>query len=150
MKLRVVVLGAGFGGLELSKMLSDAIGERLDLTLIDKNDSFVFGYSKLDVMFGRKTSDSVRLAYRNIVKPGAHFRQEAVTAIDPVARRVTTDRGTYDADVLVVALGADYDLDATPGLNEGGNEFYSPLYHFGLAIRVSSMLLRNDRLLQPR
>ena len=125
MKLRVVVLGAGFGGLELSTMLSDAIGERLDLTLIDKNDSFVFGYSKLDVMFGRKTSDSVRLAYRNIVKPGAHFRQEAITAIDPVARRVTTDRWTYDADVLVVALGADYDLDATPGLNEGGNEFYS-------------------------
>ena len=125
MKLRVVVLGAGFGGLELSTMLSDAIGERLDLTLIDKNDSFVFGYSKLDVMFGRKTSDSVRLAYRNIVKPGVHFRQEAITTIDPVARRVTTDGGTYDADVLVVALGADYDLDATPGLKEGGNEFYS-------------------------
>ena len=125
MKLRVVVLGAGFGGLELTTMLSDAIGDRLDLTLIDKNDSFVFGYSKLDVMFGRKTSDSVRLAYRNIVKPGANFRQEAVTTIDPVARRVTTDGGTYDADVLVVALGADYDLDATPGLTEGGNEFYS-------------------------
>ena len=125
MKLRVVVLGAGFGGLELSTMLSDAIGERLDLTLIDKNDSFVFGYSKLDLMFGRKTSDSVRLAYRNIVKPGVHFRQETITAIDPVARRVTTDGGNYDADVLVVALGADYDPDATPGLNEGGNEFYS-------------------------
>ena len=125
MKLRVVVLGAGFAGLELSTMLSDAIGERLDLTLIDKNDSFVFGYSKLDVMFGRKTSDSVHLAYRNILKPGVHFRQEAITAIDPVARRVTTDGGTYDADVLVVALGADYDLDSTPGLKEGGNEFYS-------------------------
>ena len=125
MNLRVVVLGAGFAGLELSTMLSDAIGERLDLTLIDKNDSFVFGYSKLDLMFGRKTSDSVRLAYRNIVKPGVNFRQEAITTIDPVARRVTTDGGTYDADVLVVALGADYDLDATPGLNEGENEFYS-------------------------
>ena len=74
---------------------------------------------------GTSTSDSVRLAYRNIVKPGVHFRQEAITTIDPVARRVTTDVGTYDADVLVVALGADYDLDATPGLNEGGNEFYS-------------------------
>ena len=125
MKLRVVVLGAGFGGLELSTMLSDAVGERLDLTLIDKNDSFVFGYSKLDVMFGRKTPDAVRLAYRNIVKPGVRFRQEAITSIDPVARRVTTDGGTYDADVLVVALGADYDQDATPGLKEGGNEFYS-------------------------
>jgi sulfide:quinone oxidoreductase len=31
----------------------------------------------------------------------------------------------YDTDVLVIALGADYDLSATPGLIEGGNEFYS-------------------------
>jgi len=76
-------------------------------------------------MFGRKTPAAVRLAYRNIVKPGVRFRQETITAIDPEARRVTTDSGTYDADVLVVALGADYDLDATPGLSEGGNEFYS-------------------------
>lgn len=125
MPLRVVVLGAGFGGLELSTILSEALGEGLDLTLIDKNDAFVFGYSKLDVMFGRKTPDAVRLAYRNIVKPGVRFRQETITAIDPVARRVTTGSGTYDADVLVVALGADYDLNATPGLVEGGNEFYT-------------------------
>ena len=125
MKLRVVVLGAGFGGLELSTILSEALGDRLDLTLIDKNDCFVFGYSKLDVMFGRTTPDAVRLAYQNIVKPGVRFRQETITAIDPEARRITTNNGTYDADVLIIALGADYDLAATPGLTEGGNEFYS-------------------------
>ena len=45
MKLRVVVLGAGFGGLELSTILSEKIGDRLDLTLIDKNDTFYFGFS---------------------------------------------------------------------------------------------------------
>jgi sulfide:quinone oxidoreductase len=125
MKLRVLVLGAGFGGLELSTLLSEALGERLDLTLIDKNDSFIFGYSKLDVMFGRKTLESVRLAYRNIARPGVRFRQEAITAIDPERRRVTTQSGTYETDVLVVALGADYDPDATPGLLAGGDEFYS-------------------------
>ena len=125
MDLQVVVLGAGFGGLELSSMLSEALGDRLDLTLIDKNESFFFGFSKLDVMFGHKTADSVRLAYRHIAMPGVRFRQESITAIDPEARRVTTDKGTYDADVLVVALGADCDPSATPGLVEGGNEFYS-------------------------
>jgi sulfide:quinone oxidoreductase len=76
-------------------------------------------------MFGQKAPDAVPLAYRNIVKPGVRFRQETITAIDPEARRVTTHSGTYDTDVLVVALGADYDLDATPGLVKGGNEFYS-------------------------
>jgi len=125
MKTRVVVLGAGFGGLELCAMLSEAIVDSLDLTLIDKNDSFVFGFSKLDVIFGRAKPDDVRLAYRKIVKHGVRFRQETITAIDPVARRVATDRGTYDADLLVVALGADYDSVATPGLAEVGNEFYS-------------------------
>ena len=125
MKSRVVILGAGFGGLELATMLSEALGDDVDVTLIDKNDAFVFGYAKLDVMFGRTTPDAVRLAYSDIAKPGVRFLQQTITAIDPEARRVTTDGGVHEADVLVVALGADYDLDATPGLAEGGNEFYS-------------------------
>src|SRR5512140_3158971 len=121
MKLRVLVLGAGFGGLELSSLLSDALGEDLDLTLIDKNDSFFFGFSKLDVMFGRAQPQSVRIPYGSIAKPGVRFCQETITAIDPKARRVTTDAGTYEGDVMVVALGADYDQGATPGLVEAGN-----------------------------
>jgi sulfide:quinone oxidoreductase len=125
MKTRVVVLGAGFGGLELATMCSEALGDEVEVTLIDKNDAFVFGYSKLDVMFGRSTPDAIRLPYRDIAKPGVRFLQETITAIDPHERRVTTDVGVHEADVLVVALGADYDLDGTPGLAEAGNEFYS-------------------------
>lgn len=125
MKTRVVVLGAGFGGLELVTILSQTFGEEIEVTLIDKSDSFVFGYSKLDVLFGRTTLDSVRLPYSDIVKPGVRFVQETITAIDPETRRVTTDGGIYEADHLVVALGADYDMQATPGLAGGDNEFYS-------------------------
>ena len=125
MTTRVVILGAGFGGLELATMLSQALGDSVDVKLIDKNDSFVFGYSKLDVMFGRTEPDAVRLPYRDIAMPGVRFLQQTITAIDPEARRVITDAEAHEADVLVVALGADYDLDATPGLAEAGNEFYS-------------------------
>jgi len=125
MSLRVLVLGAGFGGLELTTMLSEALGDELDATLIDKSDAFTFGFSKLDVMFGRTTLDAVRLPYRDVVKPGVRVLRETITAIDPETRRVTTDAGVHEADVLVIALGADYDMDATPGLAEGGNEFYS-------------------------
>jgi sulfide:quinone oxidoreductase len=125
MKLRVVVLGAGFGGLELSTILSEKLGDRLDLTLIDKNESFFFGFSKFDLIFGHKKSDAIHLRYKNIVKPGVKFIQDTITSIDPVTKIVTTQNGTYEADVLVIALGADYDIAATPGLEEGGNEFYS-------------------------
>ncbi len=95
MRTRVVVLGAGFG------------------------------FSKLDVMFGRQLPADARHPYRDIVKPGVRFLQSIVRAIDPVAKRVVTDHGTFDADIMVVALGADMDPAATPGLVEGGNEFYS-------------------------
>jgi len=125
MKVRVVVLGAGFGGLELTTILSERIGDQLDLTLIDKSDSFYFGFSKFDVMFGRKSSEAVKLYYSDIVKPGVKFRRENITEIDAAAKKVTTDNGTYEADVLVVALGADYNVGATPGLAEAGNEFYT-------------------------
>jgi sulfide:quinone oxidoreductase len=121
----VVVLGAGFGGLELASRLSATLADQLRVTLIDQNDGFTFGFSKLDILFGKADAEAVRLEYRNIAKPGVEFRRERVTAIDPAKRRVTTEAGTYDADILVVALGADYDVGATPGLAEAGYEYYS-------------------------
>src|SRR5262245_19144257 len=125
MTTRVVVLGAGFGGLELATILSEELGEDADVVLIEKGDAFVFGYSKLDVMFGRETPEAVRLPYRDFVKPGVRFANETIRAIDPERRGVRTEGGEYEADILVVALGADYDFEATPGLAEAGNEFYS-------------------------
>src|SRR5215470_17419731 len=124
MKKRILVLGAGFGGLELSTMLSEAIGDSIVVTLIDKNDSFYFGFSKLDVMFGHEQPDAVRLPYKKFVKPGVRLLQETISSIDPVAKRVTTDRGVHEADFLVVALGADYDFAATPGMGDA-TEFYT-------------------------
>jgi sulfide:quinone oxidoreductase len=124
MKKRILVLGAGFGGLELSTLLSEAFGDGIAVTLIDQGDSFTFGFSKLDVMFGRTTLDAVRLPYSKFLKAGVRFLQETIVSIDPVARRVTTVRGTHEADFLVVALGADYDFDATPGLADA-TEFYT-------------------------
>ncbi len=125
MTTRVLILGAGFGGLELASRLSEEIPDLVDVTLIDQSNSFVFGFSKLDVMFGRQTPEAVRMAYRDIAKPSVDFRQETVLSIDPATRTVTTNADTYETDVLVVALGADLDPAATPGLVEEGTEFYS-------------------------
>ena len=134
--MRVLILGAGFGGLELATMLSES-GESFEVTLIDQSDAFVFGYSKLDVMFGRTTFDAVRLPYADISKPGVQFVQETVLKIDPEARTVRTDGGSHEGDVLVVALGADYEVDATPGL-AGVDEFYSVAGAETLAAKLPS------------
>jgi len=123
--MRVLVLGAGFGGLELTTRLSEEFGDDVDVVLIDQSDGFVFGFSKLAVMFGRALSATVRHPYSDFVKPGVRFVQTTIRSIDPSAKRVETDAGSFEADFMVVALGADLDPTATPGLVEGGHEFYT-------------------------
>ena len=45
---------------ELSTLLSEAVADHAQVTLIDKSDAFVFGFAKLDVMFGRATPEAPR------------------------------------------------------------------------------------------
>ncbi len=130
--MKVLVLGAGFGGLELTARLSEELGDDVDVTLIDRSEGFVFGFSKLDVMFGRTTANQVLHRYSDVVKPGVRFVSADITAIDPQAKRVETSAGAFQADVMVVALGAELDPSATPGLVEAGHEFYTEPGAFAL------------------
>jgi sulfide:quinone oxidoreductase len=130
--MRVLVLGAGFAGLELSTRLSEELGDDVDVVLIDRSEGFVFGFSKLDVMFGRTTADAVFHPYASFVKPGVQFVQASVQSIDAANKRVETDAGTFEGDILVIGLGADLDPAATPGLLEGGHEFYTEAAAFAL------------------
>ncbi|MGR2752031.1 NAD(P)/FAD-dependent oxidoreductase [Agromyces arachidis] len=125
MTTKVLILGAGFGGLELATLLSERLPGEVEVTLVDRSETFFFGYSKLDVLTGDRTPDEILLPYARFSKPGVEFRREEVLAIDPAARRVVTDAATYDPDILVVALGAGYDVEATPGFAEGGFEYYT-------------------------
>ncbi len=123
--MRILLLGAGFGGLELSTRLSEQLGDSHDVVLIDQSDRFVFGFSKLDVMFGKALPSEVVHPYSDLDKPGLRFVQTTIRSIDPVAKSVDTDAGVFDADIMVIALGADLDPSATPGLQEAGHEFYT-------------------------
>ena len=89
--MKVLVLGAGFGGLALASRLSEVLGDDVEVTLIDKGDGFVFGFSKLDVMFGRRTADSVLHPYADILKPGVCFVQTDIQ-LDRPGRAARRDR----------------------------------------------------------
>ena len=125
MSTRVVILGAGFGGLELSSRLSAELADQVEVTVIDQSDSFLFGFSKLDVMFARQTMDEVRIPYRTITKPGVTFRQETVAPSIPNASRwsptqaCTTPMCWWSPWAPIWPRG-------NPGLEECGHEFYSP------------------------
>src|SRR5215216_3917058 len=100
MKPRILILGAGFGGLELSTSLSEVMGDSVEVTLIDQSDGFIFGFAKLDLLFGRATEAAIRHPYAGFAKPGVRLLRETVTRIDPVAKQVTTDTGVHEADIL--------------------------------------------------
>lgn len=134
----MLVLGAGFGGLETAATLSAELGGDIDVTVIDQHDAFIVGFSKLDVQFGNATLAGVRAPYAGVALPGVRVVRETVTAIDPEARRVTTGGGVYDADFLVIALGADYDPGATPGFAESGGDLYTADNAERLAERIRS------------
>ncbi len=130
--MRVVVLGAGFGGLELTTRLSDEFGADVDVVLIDKTDNFVFGFSKLEVMFGRAVPEQVQHPYRDFVKPGVQFVQANINAIDPArsASRPTRARS------MPTSSSSRWVPICTPRPRpvslEGGNEFYTEPGAFAL------------------
>ena len=124
--MRVVVLGAGFAGLELTTRLSDEFGDAADVVLIDESDAFVFGFSKLDVMFGR-------LAAGGGASPVSRHRQTRgpVRAVDdPVdrSRGAGASRPTPARSTPTSSWWRSAPIShpaATPGLVEGGHEFYT-------------------------
>src|SRR6478735_5850110 len=100
--MRILILGAGFGGLELAATLAaahvDGAGDAFEITLVDRAEGFVFGFSKLDVMFGRSSADHVLHRYADLAPAGVRFVSTTIRAIDPESRRVETDAGPLDCD----------------------------------------------------
>ncbi len=125
MAKEILILGAGFGGLEAATGLRQGLDSSYRVTLIDKSDYFIIGFSKFEVLFGRQTAHGVKSFYRDLAQDGVNFVQDTIELIDPNTRIVRTSRATYNYDYLVVALGAELAPELTPGFVEGGYEFYS-------------------------
>jgi len=122
---KILILGAGFGGLHAATRLSEELDSSIEISLIDKNDSFIIGFAKFDVMFGRRTSQDIKSFYKNLAIEGINFVQDTIEIIDPNKKVVKTVSTTFSYDYLIVALGADLAPEAIPGFVDGGYEFYS-------------------------
>ena len=122
----ILILGAGFGGLEAATRLRAALDESFEITIVDRNDFFNFGFTKFDLMFGRKEPEDCKESLWAVEEKGIRFHQAVIESIDPEGRQVETSKGPLTADYMVVALGADIAPEATPGfLDSGGHHFYS-------------------------
>jgi sulfide:quinone oxidoreductase len=125
MSTDVLILGAGFGGLEAATSLKRELGDEVSVTVIDRGESFTVGFSKLDLAFGTGRPIGSG-AYAELADQGIDFVRAEITRIDPDARQVTADGRELSYDYLLVALGARLDNAAIPGFEAHGHEFYTP------------------------
>lgn len=105
---RVVILGGGSGGAIAARRFAQwARPGEVEVVLIDRSPWHEYRPSYLWVMTGRRRAEEVRRPLRLLeARYGTRVVQATVQAIDADARRVQTDQGAFDYDVLIVALGA--------------------------------------------
>ena len=120
---RVVVIGAGLGGLPAAYELRHVLSRNHQITLISNQPKFTFVPSLPWVALGLKSLDRIQMDLAKIVpQHGIEFIHAAVTAIDPKSRQIELgDDLTLDYDYAVIATGPELALDAMKGLGpEGG------------------------------
>ena len=105
---KVLILGGGTGGLATAGRLRELLGDKVSITVIDKQTSLVMGFSLLRVMTGEKTEQEVKISKEKISQKGIKFLNSEVKEIDVKKSLVRTGQGEELAyDYLVIALGAE-------------------------------------------
>lgn len=105
---KVLILGGGSGGLATAGRLKELLGDKVSITVIDKQTSFVMGFSLLRVMTGEKTEQEVKISKEKISQKSINFINSEVKEIDVKKNLVRTGQGQELAyEHLVIALGAE-------------------------------------------
>ncbi len=131
--LRIVVLGAGYGGVTAALRLARKLRPRLrtaarpageiELTLIDRNAYHTLE-TRLHEAAAHGTNVTIPLA-RLLAGRGVGFRQGTITRIDLAEKRITTSTGELTYDRLIIALGTKTAFFRIPGLAEHAFELKS-------------------------
>ncbi|MEP6808415.1 MAG: FAD-dependent oxidoreductase [Chloroflexota bacterium] len=118
---RVLILGAGFGGIATAVALREQLPVSDEVLLVDRRDDFAMGLRKTWAILGISPIAYGTRSLASLAGRGITVMQGTVQGIDPARRSATVDGGTIEADALVVALGAEQAMDAIPGLAEHGH-----------------------------
>lgn len=113
--INVLILGGGSGGLATAGRLKELLGDKISITVIDKQKTFVLGFSLLRVMTGEKTEQEVTAPKEKVSQKGIKFVNTEVNGIDVKNGLVRTEQGEFAYDYLVIALGAELAPENVPG-----------------------------------
>ncbi|MFM2305969.1 MAG: hypothetical protein RLZZ367_638 [Bacteroidota bacterium] len=135
---RVVIIGCGFGGLELAKKLADA---SVQVVLIDKNNYHTFQPLLYQVSTAGLEADSIAYPIRKIFKgqKNFHFRLGMVEEIVAAENTIKTSIGELKYDYLVIATGSTTNYFG----NKDFERYAMPMKSVTEALNLRSLILQN-------
>jgi NADH dehydrogenase len=136
-KPRVVIIGAGFGGLNAATGLSD---DKFQVVLFDKHNYHTFQPLLYQVASAGLQADSIAGPLRNLFhrRKDFHFRMLKVLSIDPVANTISTSAGDLKYDYLIISGGAKTNYFG----NENMKKYASSLKSIPDALNLRSQLMQ--------
>ncbi|MGD6817329.1 NAD(P)/FAD-dependent oxidoreductase [Metabacillus sp. 84] len=118
-KPKVVVLGAGYGGLITVTRLQKLVGVNdADITLVNKNDYHYETTWLHEASAGTLHHDKCRYQIKDVISSRVDFVQDTVTSINPEAKKIVLEKGELEYDYLVVSLGSQPETFGIQGLKE--------------------------------
>jgi sulfide:quinone oxidoreductase len=119
---KIIILGAGFGGLCISNILRKNLDHINEIIVIDKKDYFMMGLTNLWILDGRRSLENSKVPLRNLESKGITFIQDEITKIDTKSKLVKMlHHGDESYDFLVIALGAEMSTKMIPGFHTHNN-----------------------------
>jgi sulfide:quinone oxidoreductase len=146
MNKKLVVLGAGIGGLSvINEIRQSGLGvDDLDITLVDEDFSHFLGFTLPWVMRGWRSANSVPIRPSATALAGVRAITATVSDIDPVSRTVGLANGTdIGFDALVIATGARNSIDKIPGLRTAVDNRIAVHYYSIAAAAEANQALRD-------
>ena len=137
-KKQMVILGAGFAGLQLAKRIKHSDYE---ITIIDQYNFHQFQPLLYQVATARLEPSSISFPLRKVFqqKHHVHVRLAKVTEVDMVTQKVITDAGTFSYDYLVIATGCTTNYFG----NKNIEQFSFPMKSTTEAITLRNHILMN-------
>lgn len=137
-KPRIVIVGGGFGGIELAKKLRD---ENVDVMMLDKHNYHTFQPLLYQVATGGLEADSIAFPLRKIFKGQKNltFRVTEVLKVRPSENIIETSIGTIEYDHLVLATGSTSNFFGQKEIE--GNAM--PMKSIPEALNLRSLILQN-------
>jgi sulfide:quinone oxidoreductase len=139
-RVKIVVVGGGFAGLESAFLLRAKLRDRARITLVSNEPKFLFKPNTIYIPFGAEPSSLLIPLARPAAKRDIELVQGSVKEVDPGAQMLTVDGRKLEYDFLVLATGAAMRPEEIPGLSEHAETIWTPDEMLSLRRRLEQLL----------